>query len=675
MHMAQLRLRTDDGGSLELGCGPTPILAPASPLFLIDIDGTLHDRFDADDVALMPGGAGITGRIDGSEVFATWTANQLGDSAVWDCGLELENRGDTPVLIRRMDPIAARIAVPSWKTLTFHSAWGDEFRPITGTTDSEIRLDVRSGRSSHGPNPWFGMHRDGAALIVSPAWSGNWHLELAEGGRLSAGISTWQFSTAIEPGEIVRAPSVVIAAASSLQAAALELTGAVGRNWTPRSAASELIPVEWNHWWPYEDAEVTEDIIWENARIAADLGIEVSTVDAGWFGDSDSGSDWQVQRGDWHRTNTARFPSGLTVLGDRIRDAGTKAGIWIEAEAVGRAATLRTEQPEVIAHAPAGRRPDPSYRVTTVSLDGDDPTFLGYVCMGSPEGRAHVARSLDTVVRQTGAEWVKLDFNIDPDAGCTRTDHGHGAEDGLFRHYEGLYSVLDDFRAAHPEVILEACSSGGLRIDLGLARHVHCLFLSDPDHTEHHLKVLWGASMMLPPVSILHWSWSQWRGDYPPTQKDFTALGDNEFATMLRAAMIHRFGVSLRLPELSTAQLEILRSHVGIFTRTVAPFVRDGVLHRLTDVPLRDGERWPAFQLSLDGRHFVAAFRLDGATGTGTTRPAGIDSALTYTVTNVTTGAVSTIPGAVLSEGGIDLGLGGSDDAESSWLYLIETVA
>jgi alpha-galactosidase len=32
------------------------------------------------------------------------------------------------------------------------------------------------------------------------------------------------------------------------------------------------------------------------------------------------------------------------------------------------------------------------------------------------------------------------------------------------------------------------------RIDLGLAEHVDCLFLSDPDWTEHHLAYLWKAS-------------------------------------------------------------------------------------------------------------------------------------------------------------------------------------
>ena len=672
---ARLQVNTTDGGTLRLDNGGLGVLEP-SRLFRLELDGRRVEELSDATSETEGETTVVSGTAAGTAVQVRWTASRIAGESTWDVGLVLTNTGDAPVRVTRMDALAARLVAERWSTLFFRSAWGDEFRPERGLTDWELHLDSRSGRSSHGTSPWLGLEREGAALIVSPAWSGNWHIDLAEGRLLTAGISTWQFATELAPGDSVTAPSVVLAAGDDLDAAALALTRAVGAALIPRSAASEALPVEWNHWWPYEDAEVDEQVIWRNAAIAADLGIGVSTVDAGWFGDADSGTYWGEQRGDWHRTNTVRFPSGLAALGDGIRKAGTKAGIWIEAEAVGTSATLRTEHPEVLALAGGRFRHDPSYRVQTVSLDPDDPSFLGYVCMGSAAGREHVARSLDTLVRETGAEWVKLDFNVDPDAGCTRTDHGHGAEDGLFRHYEGLYRVLDEFRAAHPEVILEACSSGGLRTDLGLARHVHCFFLSDPDYTEHHLKVLWGASLMLPPVAILHWSWSQWRGDYPPSQLDFAALTRDEFDTLLRAAMLHRFGVSLRLPELKPEQLESLREHTRIFTETIAPFVRDGSLTRLTGQPLGlgRGERTPVFQLELDDRRVVAAFRLDGGRTPERLRFRGLDPDRSYTVTDLAGGSsAQELTGAELTRDGVPVD--DRDGAVSSWLLLAEPVA
>lgn len=594
--------------------------------------------------------------------------HRLGDGPVWELTLDLANGGAEPVTITRMDPLAGRLTGPNWRALAFRSAWGDEFRPERTETRDGLLIESRSGRSSHGWSPWLGLERDDLAVIIAPAWSGNWRIEIDHDHRIAAGLSPWRFSTVLAPGERLTAPSVIIATGPTLDEAAVALTGAVGRHLLPRSPASEALPVEWNHWWPYEDVEVTEQVIADNAALAAGLGLEVCTVDAGWFGDADAGSDWQLQRGDWDRVNTARFPSGLAALGAEIRRHGVKPGIWIELEAIGAAAELRRTRPGLVARSDAGRDPS-AYRTMTVSLDPDDPGFLGYVCLGSPEGRAFAAEALDRTVTAMGAEWIKIDFNIDPDAGCTRDDHGHGPGDGLFRHYQGLYQVLDAFRARHPEVIVEACSSGGLRIDLGLARHVHCFFLSDPDYTEHALQVFWGAGLMLPPAAILHWSWSQWRNDYAPSQLDFAALGPDEFDTMLRAALLHRFGVSLRLPELRSDLRNRLRAHVKLFRTVVAPFVRGGVLRRPTGQPLRGGagERVPVFQVSLGDRHLVAGFRLAGGTTPETLPVSGLDAERAYRVTDLATGRSVPLAGPrlpVVSE----------RDSVSSWILLVEPV-
>jgi alpha-galactosidase len=264
------------------------------------------------------------------------------------------------------------------------------------------------------------------------------------------------------------------------------------------------------------------------------------------------------------------------------------------------------------------------------------------------------------LIETVGARWIKLDFNVDPDVGCTRTDHGHGAGDGLLRHVQGLYAVLDEVRRRHPEILLESCSSGGLRVDLGLARHVHAFFMSDPDHTEHHLECVWGAARLLPPLGILHWSWSQWRGDYPPAQLDWEALDDDAFDTMLRAAMLHRFGVSLRLPDLRPSLQRRLAAHVALYRERVAPFIRSGVLLPLTPPPERGGlgERAPAAQLiapaddpAAGERHLVAAFVLPGGSRPDRVMPQRLDPGHRYRVTDLATGAARVAGAADLARG------------------------
>ncbi|GAB2604252.1 hypothetical protein GCM10027067_14490 [Pseudactinotalea suaedae] len=662
-------MQVHEDGAVELALDGTTLglLRPG----LVEID---RRPLTADGEVLTGEEPTVRTRIGTTTV--TWWARRQDEHAVWEIGLDLRNEGSEPMLLTRLDPLLLELQpeLGHWTTTWYRSAWGDEFRPRHGTTRHDVVLDVRSGRSSHGHSPWLGLEAEDhpAAIVISPAWSGNWWINALAHGRISAGISPWQLGIELAPGETLSAPSVVLAVGTTTDEAALTLQRAVRDRWLARSPWSDSAPPEWNHWWPYEDQEVDEAVIGANADVAATLGLPVVTIDAGWFGAADAASDWQEQRGDWDLVNTARFPSGLAAVGDRIRAAGAEPGIWIEAEAVGRSALVRRQRPEILALATDGRRHDPSYRVTTVSLDDDDPTFLGYACLGSPAGRSHVLESMSRLVTTIGARWVKLDFNVDPDAGCTRTDHGHGAGEGLFRHYLGLYAVLDEFRSRHPDVLLEACSSGGLRIDLGLARHIHGFFLSDPDWTEHHLQVLWGAARMLPPLGILHWSQSQWRGDHPQQRVDWATLAPERFDTMLRAAMLHRFGVSIRLPDLAPALHERLALHVRFYREHVAPLLPTAVLRTLTAAPGRggSGERRPAAQLSDEERdvHVLGAFDLDG-TGAPVLGVQGLDTRRRYRVRHAGHDPV-VLPGAELASAvPLDASTG-----QTSWLLLIEPV-
>ena len=544
--------------------------------------------------------------------------------------LALRNDGPEAVTVHRLDALHVALESREWTALHFTSDWGTEFEPVETATAVPLSIVTRSGRSSRGAHPLLVLRSPQATVLVAPAWSGNWHIDVDENAVVTAGVAPLDFFLELGAGESVTAPSVFVAVGSDLRDAGAALADAVGREVLPRTPWSDALPTEWNHWWPYEDAEIDEATFLGEARRASALGFEVATLDAGWFGRPEAGSDWQQERGDWAQVNTARFPHGLPALGDETRDRGVEFGIWVEAEAVGARSRLRADRPELLA---LRRSADGADRMT-VSLDPGDREFLGYVCLGSPEARRFVAQTLDVTVESTGARWLKLDFNVDPGSGCDRTDHGHGAGDGLFRHYLGLYEVLDEFRRRHPEVVLEACSSGGLRIDLGLARHVHCFFLSDPDYTEHALQVLWAAALMLPPAAILHWTESQWRGDHPRQAKRFDHVPVAAFDRSVRAAMLHRYGASLRLSELRDDLADRLATHLRFFREHLVPVLRDGVLTQSSAQPLRDGrgERMPVLQVDSPAGHLVAAFDLDGSGDRVVARWVGLDEAARYRV-------------------------------------------
>jgi alpha-galactosidase len=587
-----------------------------------------------------------------------WQANQIGSGPVWEFELTAENKGGSPLALTRLDSAALKLEGGPWRVESFASAWGDEFRPLSGTTRHDTFLDVRSGRSSHGKSPvaYLVRESDGFTVVVAPAWSGNWHIDIFAGGWIRAGISTWNFEVLLAPGAGLTAPSVVIAAAPTKELAQRFLQEAIRDNWMARTALTDKIPVEWNHWWPYEDVEVNESVIHENLELAKLMPVDAIVVDAGWFGESSLDTNWTDLRGDWESVNLARFPSGLAELGKRITAAGLQPGIWMEIEAVGAKSNLRKNLQEAMARDDSGGRPDPSYRVGTVSLDQDDPGFLGYVCLGSEAGWQHCYDSISNVVGTMGAAWLKVDFNIDPGSGCTRTDHGHSAGDGLFWHYQGLYRLLDEIRAAFPKLLIEACSSGGLRIDLGLAKHVHAFFLSDPDYTEHHLQVLWGAAHLIPPVAILHWPWSWWRNGYEPSQLDWDTVDVETFDVMVRSAMLHRLGVSYPLPLMPEKLKVRLNHHLEIYRASIAPLLPTATLQPLTNSPTRagDGVRVPAWQLCSEvgtsGEvHLVMALALEANAQSEHFTVGQIDPNAEYFVVDLETGKSLELKGEQIS--------------------------
>jgi alpha-galactosidase len=579
--------------------------------------------------------------------------------------LRLTATDRSSVVVDHLDALVLELAPHAWTAASFSAGWGAEFEPVSHPAVHGLEIGVRAGRSSHGAHPLLVLECAEGVLLVSVAWSGNWRISIDERGILRAGVNPLDFLIELAPGETVEAPSVFVSVGATVAEAGAALAAAVGER-IPRTVWSDAMPTEWNHWWPYEDADITAAVFLAESARAAEVGLEVATLDAGWFGSSDVGADWQAERGDWARENAARFPGGLTALADDVRDLGVDFGVWIEPEALGASAEARREHHGMVA---TRSQPDDAPRIT-VSLDASEPGFLGYVCLGSPQGRRFAAAAMDELVERTGARWVKLDFNVDPGSGCDREDHGHGRGDGLFRHYQGLYAVLDEFRARHPDVVLESCSSGGLRLDLGLAQHVHCHFLSDPDWTEHHLQVLWGASLMLPPAAILHWAWSQWRGDHPSQQRDLSSLSAAAFDRSLRAAMLHRWGVSLRLTELSDHLSDRLARHVRAFRTDVAPLLPDGRLTAATTQPLRDGRgcRLPAFQLDSSRGHLRAAFALDSLDESVIMRFDGLDETAPYEVKPLADDeAPFTATGAELRQG--------FERRGASWLWLARRVA
>ncbi|MBK8019938.1 MAG: alpha-galactosidase [Chloroflexi bacterium] len=586
-------------------------------IFAVTIDGQRHTSrtLTLSRIELNYATAGmqhLIAQFDGDGFEVDHHLKVVHDTALIEMWQVIRCTGDRAIHVTRMDSFTLDIPASTYDLLYYTSDWGAEFEPVhTGLEGGKI-LETRTGRSSKGQHPWFALTRNGSGVLsASAAWSGNWifRFEPIDGGhRLSGGLHDWEFSKDLPPQGEMESPVMVLVWGSDLNRVAQQYAQVGRRYWYPRTSLSARVPVEWNHWWSYEDDHINADIFLENIAVAQGMGVEVCVLDAGWFGPSDKGTFWYDYRGDWDLVNAERFPQGVRPLSDAAHARGMKFGMWCEIEALGVKARLAETHPDLVA-----------------LRDGER---LGYVCLGSPEGQEFAYQTLARLIRENNLDWIKLDFNLDPGAGCNRTDHGHGVGDGLYEHYMGYYHMLERVRRDFPEVVLEGCSSGGLRIDLGLLRRLDMHFLSDPDYPVHDLQLFWGATTMLAPDACLHWSFGDWINKNPPPQQNFNPrdpkLKPHQFDYYTRISMLNVFGFSQKLPELPAWIADRLFEHARIYKQYVRRFVREGDLYRLTGQPRRDGsgERWCAFQYRLpdQSENLLFVFRLPGGEAARTVR-------------------------------------------------------
>ncbi|WP_330396586.1 alpha-galactosidase [Blautia pseudococcoides] len=84
----------------------------------------------------------------------------------------------------------------------------------------------------------------------------------------------------------------------------------------------------------------------------------------------------------------------------------------------------------------------------------------------NPQVRAHATEVIDRVVNEYGVGYIKMDYNIEPGIGTEVDADSYG--DGLLGHNRAYLEWLDGIFEKYPDLIIENCSSGGLRMDYAM---------------------------------------------------------------------------------------------------------------------------------------------------------------------------------------------------------------
>ncbi len=469
---------------------------------------------------------------------------------------EIENTGKTSLPdLTRLDSISVALK-PSAEPLTLYWVQGlappletqNENQPEPILRLRSIKLDQgvfqsigSRGRSSEEAMGWFTLAapnlREG--MFGGIEWSGDWELGAARDGdrtTLHAGLQGIRHTLA--PGEIFRAPRRFIGFyRGDLDDAANESHHFV-RTYLQRQLPVNFPWTQFNTWFAFY-TNIDEIKLKREVDAAAELGLEVFVVDAGWYEKSPRRADFSFGLGTW-RENPDKFPSGLRAFSDYVHSQGMKFGLWVEPERVDLdAIELGVDiQPEWLAPSTDIYASPPPNTARTANL-----------CFGNPGARAWAKEWLTRIIREYNVDWLKWDNNV-----WMSCDPPHQAGDGNYLHVMGLYEILDDLRQEFPHLIIENCASGGHRMDYALLRRTDIAWLSDQTEPSYRVRYhITGASYPFPSAYLNSWLVESFFEHLASVENDPLTL-----RAWLRSRMMGAFGISTSVAGLSaTLRTEI----------------------------------------------------------------------------------------------------------------------
>ena len=363
---------------------------------------------------------------------------------------------------------------------TFDGGWIAEMRKHTApVSENRVVNESTTGFSSHRHNPGFLLSEpdatedSGWVYGFNLIYSGN-HYASAQRSlqgftRVMQGISPDHFFWELVPGERFETPEAVMAVSN-------RGFGGVSSK-MHKFVLEHIIPV----YWQYRERPVLYND-WEGcmfdfnqrkllnlAKQAKELGCELFVLDDGWFGKRDSDT---AGLGDYN-VNKKKLPQGMKGLSERINHMGLEFGLWFEPEAVNPDSDLY--------------RAHPDWALTDgfPPLTGRNELLLD---LTKAEVRDYIVESVSEVLDNANISYVKWDMNR----------HSIALGEKAHRYILGLYNVLGRIFTSRPHILLETCSSGGNRFDLGMLCYGPQIWCSDNTDPISRLEIQENLSYLYP---------------------------------------------------------------------------------------------------------------------------------------------------------------------------------
>ena len=351
----------------------------------------------------------------------------------------------------------------------------------------------RRGASSHQFNPFFALcsknanETEGEVYGFNFVYSGNFcdevEVDQTGGTRVNIGINEENFSWILEPGESFCTPEAVMTYSDSG-------IGQMSRNFhkfiRKRILPSEPFatrPIALNTWEAcFFNIDETEMLRF--AKAAADTGIDLLVMDDGWFGKR---NDDHRALGDWF-VNKEKFRDGLGTFVEKVKSYQIKFGIWIEPEMISADSDLYRAHPDWCIHCPGRERLESRYQLV---LDMGNPAVIDYL-----------KETFAETFRNIPIDYFKWDMNRHLSQVGSAVLPPNKQGEASHRFMLGTYALFRWFRETYPNAMIENCSGGGGRYDLGMMKYSTMIWTSDNTIPQDRIDIQYSSMLAYPAATM-----------------------------------------------------------------------------------------------------------------------------------------------------------------------------
>ncbi|MBQ2719892.1 MAG: alpha-galactosidase [Clostridia bacterium] len=407
----------------------------------------------------------------------------------------VKNASDKGMDIERVYSSCTELPKGNWDICHLYGMWGRERKFERNPIPRGITaIESKRGASGHHHNPFIAIadraanEEIGDVYGFSFIYCGNFSAqsEIDTDGdlRVIMGINPTDFGWHLDPGESFETPEAVsVYSAEGLGGMSRTFHKLYRNNLCRDPWKNAKRPLLINNWeGTYFNFD--EEKIYNIAKEAGELGVEMLVLDDGWFG-SRNGDNSGL--GDWF-VNEEKIKGGMKLLSERIHALGMKFGLWFEPEMINPISNLYEAHPDWCLHVK------------------DRPMCKGrnqYVLdLSRKDVQDYLFECIDNILKDAQIEYIKWDFNRNITEAASALLPAEKQKEIFHRYVLGLYALCERLLEAHPNLLMEGCSGGGGRFDPAMLYYFPQYWTSDDTDAIERLDIQYGTSMVYPTTAI-----------------------------------------------------------------------------------------------------------------------------------------------------------------------------